>query len=85
VPSALDLFGKQIKLLRIGRQLSQERLAEMCGFHRNHQGRLERGERVPTFDAMLRLAYALEVKPSDLLRPIPIPKKLPPKRKKREE
>ncbi|MBZ5525623.1 MAG: helix-turn-helix domain-containing protein [Acidobacteriia bacterium] len=85
MPSALDLFGKQLKRLRIERHLSQEKLAEMCGFHRNHQGRLERGERVPTFDAMLRLAYALEVKPGELLRLIPVPKKLPPKRKKREE
>ncbi len=85
MPSALDLFGKQIKRLRIGQRLSQEKLSEMCDFHRNHVGRLERGERVPTFDAMLRLAHALDVKPDELLRLIPVPKKLPPKRKKREE
>jgi transcriptional regulator with XRE-family HTH domain len=85
VPNSLDLFGKQLKMLRIGRHLSQEKLSESCDFHRNHVGRLERGERVPTFDALLRLAHALEVKPSELLRLIPVPKKLPPKRKKREQ
>jgi len=85
VPSAKELFGKQIKLLRSGRHLSQEKLSEMCDFHRNHVGRLERGERVPTFEAMQRLAFALEVKPAELLALLPIPKRLPPKRKKREE
>ncbi len=57
----------------------------MCDFHRNHVGRIERGERTITFDGILRLAHALQVKPEELLKLIPIPKRLPPKRKKRAE
>jgi transcriptional regulator with XRE-family HTH domain len=85
VPSAKVLFGEQVRRLRIDQHLSQEKLSEMCDFHRNHVGRIERAERTITFDGIQRLAYALEVKPAVLLKLLPIPKKLPPKRKKREE
>ena len=85
MPSAKDLFGKEVRILRIERKLSQEKLSEMCDFHRNHVGRIERGERTITFDGILRLAHALQVRPDELLKLIPIPKRLPPKKKKRAE
>jgi transcriptional regulator with XRE-family HTH domain len=85
VPSAKVLFGEQLKTLRLARKLSQEKLSEMCDFHHTHVGRLERAERTITFDAIQRLSYALQVLPHEFLKNQPIPKKLPPKRKKREE
>lgn len=83
MPSAKDLFGEQLKTLRTARELSQEKLSEMCEFHRTHVGRLERAERTVTFDGLLRLSYALKVKPDELLKLIPVQSKLPPKKKRK--
>ena len=85
MPSAKDLFGKRLKQLRVERHLSQEKLSEMCDFNLKHVGRLERTERNITFDAIQRLAYALKVKPFELLTLLPIPKRLPPKRRKKRD
>ena len=85
VPSAKALFGEQLKTLRLDRELSQEKLSEMCDFHRTHVGRLERAERTVTFDAIQRLSFALQVLPRELLRNMPIPTKLPLKKKKKNK
>ena len=85
MPSAKDLFGKRLKELRFERHLSQEKLSEMCDFNLKHVGRLERAEKNVTFEAIQRLAFALKVKPFELLTLLPIPKKLPPKKKKPQE
>jgi transcriptional regulator with XRE-family HTH domain len=83
VPSALALFGRQIRKLRIDRHLSQEKLAELCDFHRNQIGRIERAERTVSFDGLLQLSHGLAVPPRELFRLIPVQKRLPPKKKKK--
>lgn len=85
MPSAKDLFGEQLKTLRLARDLSQEKLSEMCDFHRTHVGRLERAERTVTFDAIQRLSFALQVLPRELLKNQPIPGKLLPKKRKKNK
>jgi transcriptional regulator with XRE-family HTH domain len=85
VSSALVLFGKQVKKLRIERHLSQEKLAEKCGYHRNQIGRIERGEQTVSFDGVLQLSYALAVPPSEIWKQIPVQKRLPPKKLKEKD
>jgi transcriptional regulator with XRE-family HTH domain len=85
VPSALALFGKQVKKLRLERRLSQEKLAEKCGYHRNQIGRIERGEQPVSFDGVLQLSHGLGVPPSEIWKQVPIQKRLPPKNSKEKD
>ncbi|NES07995.1 MAG: helix-turn-helix transcriptional regulator [Okeania sp. SIO2F4] len=61
------MFGQQVRKLRQAKGLSQEKLAELAGLHRNYIGGIERGERNVALLNILRLARALEVTPSKLL------------------
>jgi transcriptional regulator with XRE-family HTH domain len=79
------LFGKQVRKLRVERQLSQEKLAEKCGYHRNQIGRIERGEQPVSFDGVLQLSHGLAVRPAEIWRQIPIPKRLPPRKAKEKD
>jgi len=65
------LFGKRLRELRLERELSQEKLAEMADLHRNYVGVLERGVQSASLDAICKLAAALRVKPADLLDTLP--------------
>lgn len=58
-----------IRTLRKASGLSQEGLAHECGLHRTYIGAVERGERSITLRTLERIAQALRVEPSDLLRP----------------
>ncbi|HKT50971.1 MAG TPA: helix-turn-helix transcriptional regulator [Candidatus Angelobacter sp.] len=77
VSNALVLFGKQLRKLRESRNLSQERLAELCDYQTNQIGRIERGERTVSFEGIIRIAYGLSMPPSELFKLIPVPKRLP--------
>jgi transcriptional regulator with XRE-family HTH domain len=52
-------FGVQLKALREARRVSQSKLAERADFDHSYVSRLESGARMPTRDAVERLASAL--------------------------
>jgi transcriptional regulator with XRE-family HTH domain len=66
-PSPRIAFGKRLRELRLQRDISQEKLAEIADLHRNYVGVLERGGQSPSLDAICKLAHALKVKPAELL------------------
>jgi transcriptional regulator with XRE-family HTH domain len=71
VPSALELFGRKIRELRIAKHLSQEKLAELCAVHRNFIGRVERAETNIKFDRIIKISAGLRVRPEQLFKLIP--------------
>ena len=65
--SMLLKFGKNLRVIRKSRNLSQEKLADLCGLDRSYIGGVERGERNIALLNIIKIAEALKVKPSDLL------------------
>ncbi|HDR4461390.1 TPA: helix-turn-helix transcriptional regulator [Bacillus cereus] len=64
----LKLFGSNVKMYRIMKKLSQEKLAELTGLHRTYIGATERGERNISLKNMEKIALALNVRVEDLLK-----------------
>jgi transcriptional regulator with XRE-family HTH domain len=64
---ARDL-GRIIRRRREEMGLSQEKFAELKDHHRTYIGFLERGERSPNVATLQRVAKALKMRASDLLR-----------------
>ena len=52
-------LGANIKLLRKSQNMTQEKLAEMTGLHRNYIGGIERGERNVGLENIQKIANAL--------------------------
>ena len=65
--ACLERLGQAIRVQRKGVGLSQEALADAAGLDRSHMGRIERGERNLTLLNLIRIAKALDRKPSNLL------------------
>lgn len=65
---ARNLFGSNLRSLRVQKGLSQENLAHSCNLHRTYIGSIERGERNISIDNMERIAVALNTELPDLLR-----------------
>ena len=64
------VFGRRIRELRMERRLSQEKLAELAGLHRNYVGGIERGERNVALLNIVKLAHALNVRVTKLVETI---------------
>lgn len=61
------LFGQRVRELRLARGVSQEALADEAGVHRTFMGSVERGERNISLENIVKIAKALNCRPSKLL------------------
>lgn len=68
--SAKDKLGENLKQYRLQKNLSQEKLADMCLLHRTYIGSVERGERNVSLKNIVLISRALSITPSTLLKGI---------------
>lgn len=66
----ISVFGKVLRTLREDKNLSQEKLAEYCDLDRTYISLLERGLRQPTISTIFKIADALDIPPSELVRKV---------------
>lgn len=59
-------FGQKVRRLRLGQNISQEKLAHLAGLHRTYIGMIERAEKNITLLNIEKLASALKVSITDL-------------------
>lgn len=57
-------FGKLVRAIRKERRLKSSFLAERVDIEVKHLGRIERGEKRPSFELIIALADALDVPPA---------------------
>lgn len=62
-----EQFGRNLAYCRKRAKLSQEELSVRASLHRTAVGMLERGERMPRIDSLVKLAGSLGVSPAELL------------------
>ena len=63
-----EVLGQVIRELRLSRELSQEKLAELGDFERSYISKVENGERAIQFKTVIRFAEAFGIKTSDLVK-----------------
>jgi len=61
-------IGQRVRAEREKRKLSQEQLADLAGFYRTYIGHIETGAYSPSAFTLSRIAKALNVDPSKLLK-----------------
>lgn len=66
-PAPALAFGSVVRQRRLVLGLSQEELASAARVERSHMGKIERGEHMPNFVLILRLASALSISPGTLV------------------
>ena len=59
-------FGKRVAELRKDAGYSQEQFAFKCGVDRTYIGTIERGEKSPTLNSIVKFAKALGISKSEL-------------------
>jgi transcriptional regulator with XRE-family HTH domain len=59
-----ELFGQLVRATRKSRKMNLGQLAEKANTGAKHLGRVERGEKQPSFELVIALANAMEVSPS---------------------
>jgi transcriptional regulator with XRE-family HTH domain len=61
-------LGRNLRRARLDRELTQEEVAERSGVHATEVSRIESGKRDPQVSTVQRLAEAVGLSASDLLR-----------------
>lgn len=67
---AATFFPKHLKRIREASGLSKNALSEIAGLSPSYLVRLEKGERNPTLETLIRLAHGLEISLTDLIQGI---------------
>lgn len=68
MPYNRKAFGIVISKLRVKKGLTQESLSGLAGIARSHLAALEKGEKTAKLDTVWRIADALGIIPSELIR-----------------
>lgn len=63
-------IGKTIRRLRKEKKLSQDVLSGLAGIARTHLTMIENGSKQANFETLWRIALALNMRPSELVRSI---------------
>lgn len=63
-------IGQTIRMIRTGKGLSQEVLSGLAGIARTHLSMIENGSKQANFETIWRIALALDMRPSELVRRI---------------
>jgi transcriptional regulator with XRE-family HTH domain len=61
-------FGREVRKRREALEISQEELGFRAGLHRNYIGYVERAECNATMKRVVKIARALKLRPSELVR-----------------
>ena len=64
------IVGTVIQTVREEKCLSQEVVSGLAGIGRTHLSAIERGQRKPTLETFFKLAEALDMPPSELMKRI---------------
>ena len=68
MPYDSKAFGVVIGRLRTQKGLTQERMSGLAGIARSHLVELENGKKTVKLNTLWNIAYALDLKPSELIR-----------------
>lgn len=63
-----QIMAENLRVLRFSVNVSQEELAELCGLHRTYISDIERCNRNISIDNIEKIAQALHITASDLLK-----------------
>ncbi|MFB6345131.1 MAG: helix-turn-helix domain-containing protein [bacterium] len=64
-----ETITENIKYFRKKMDVSQEKLSEMCGYSSTYIGKIERGQRSPSLDTLIRISEALQIPLNSLFDP----------------
>ena len=67
MPKLRNVFGDNVRNLRLQKRMSQEQLAFECDLHRTYISDIERAQRNVSIDNIEKIAMALELSPHELL------------------
>lgn len=62
-----EIIGKIIKEKRIQKGMTQDLLSGFAGIARTHLTMIESGTKHPNFETIWKIAFALDMKPSELV------------------
>ncbi|MBR1598646.1 MAG: helix-turn-helix transcriptional regulator [Lachnospiraceae bacterium] len=66
----LKCIGKRIREKRDQQGLTREEVSEMAGISANYLGTIERGEKIPRLEVIIKIANSLKVTSDDLLQDV---------------